>query len=365
MVLVILQHSYLSVNTRLIPRAADLLLWMVTQLAAVAFVSISGTMFSYFLFREPNWKVTYRRYALRAVFLILVAHPTINSARWFFRVTDSIPPLSFLDAIIFDIPITDMIAVCVLISPVLILRLGTELRSLVVVTLWVAAPLAVAFLTSAGPRWVIWKEVIFGAIGDPLVFWWPLTPWLAIFLTGSFAGHALVRLKLSELTADSLVRGLKKVGILLALLGMILTIGYKVLKMSYGREWNPELFGAIYPGQTTALLPGYFAVLAWLLAVLMYRIDISGRYDRFVWFLSILGRASLFTFIVQFAVVESVPALLGLKGTLGLSGFMVLFVVGLAVVWILAYGYGRMRGWFTENDYGECVAAAKASRFTT
>ena len=360
MVLVILQHSYLSVNTRLIPHAADLLLWMVTHLAAIAFVSISGTVFTYFLCTQSIWKTTYRRYALRAVFLILVAHPAINSARWFFRVTDSIPPLSFLDSIIFDIPITDMIAVCVLVSPFLILRLGTGLRSLVVVTLWVVAPVAVAFLTSAGPRWVIWKEVIFGAIEDPLVFWWPLAPWLAIFLAGSFAGYALARLKQGELTADSLVRGLKRVGIVLALLGIFLTIGYKVLKMAYGREWSPELFGAIYPGQTTTLLPGYLAVLAGLFAALLRRIDMSGHYDRFLWFLSILGRTSLFTFVIQFAVVESVPALLGLKEILGLGGFIILFVLGLAVVWVLAYGYGRLRGWFSANDYGECVAAAGA-----
>jgi hypothetical protein len=365
MVLVILQHSYLSVNARLIPSAPNLLLWLVTQLAAVAFVSISGTMFSYFLYIQPYWKTTYRRYAARAAFVILFAHPAISLAGYSFRMAGIENPAgsqSFLQRFILQFPITDTIAVCLLLSPILIVHFTSGLRAVTILTLWVVSPLIIAFVKPAGACWLMPKEAIFGGLGNPTMFWWPLVPWLAIFAVGSFAGRALARLKQGQLGAASLVQRLKKAGITLAICSAILTLGYKLLKMKFGRDWSPDLFLAIYPSQTTTILPGYFAVLAWLFAALMERIEILGKYDRFLWFLSILGRTSMFTFIVQFVVVESVPALLGLKGTLGLGGFLVLFVLGLVVVWMLAYGYGRLRGWFSENDYAECLAAASASQ---
>jgi uncharacterized membrane protein len=365
MVLVILAHAYLSVNAELIPRILDMFLWGVTYSAAVAFVSISGTMFSYFLYAQPNWTTAYRRYAARAAFLLLVAHPAINLTSYCFRVAgkgNSSGGLAFLKQLILDFPITDTIAVCLLVSPLFILRMGTRLKAGTIVALLTATPFVRAFLNPAEPHLLMLKEAIFGGLGMPSVFWWPLAPWLAIFLAGSFVGQALARLKQGTLKAFTLVRELNNAGITLAICSVIFTLGYKILKMGFERDWSPDLFLAIYPSQTTTLLPGYFAVLAWFFASLMRRIDISGRYDRFLWFLSILGRTSLFTFVIQFAVVESVPALLDLKGTLGLGGFLVLFVVGLTVVWVLSYGYGRMRGWFSETDYAECVATARANQ---
>jgi hypothetical protein len=55
--------------------------------------------------------------------------------------------------------------------------------------------------------------------------------------------------------------------------------------------------------------------------------------------------------VIQFAVVESVPALFGMKGASGLAGFMVLFVAGSTLLWMVAYLYGRWRGWISDNDY--------------
>jgi hypothetical protein len=105
------------------------------------------------------------------------------------------------------------------------------------------------------------------------------------------------------------------------------------------------------------------AALAWLLSGLIHQIDIAGNYNRIFWFLSIMGRTSLFTFVIQFAVVQSFPAMLGFKGSLGLKGYLLLFIMGLTVTWLLSYSYGRLRGWFQNNDYAECVKAAKARCF--
>lgn len=363
MVLVLLQHSYLSANRELIPSFVDLLLWGTTYCAAVAFVSISGMMYTYFLYTQSNLRSVYRRYAARAAFLILVAHPAINVTTYYFRLLviygDSSMHRTLLERLFLDFPITDTIGVCLLVAPVFIIYFGPVLRGVTILTMLLTTLFFRAFVIPAEPSYLIPAEAIFGALGLRAVNWSPLVPWLAIFLTGSFVGQALARVKQGTLKVSVLIHEMNRAGIALAVCGIILTTSYKLLKMTFGGVWSPNLFLAIYPGQTTTLLPGYFAVLLWVLAALMQRIDISGRYDRFVWLLSIAGRTSLFTFVVQFAVVESVPALLGYKRSLGLTGFLFLFIVGQIIMWFLSYAYGRLRGWFQKNDYAECVRTAR------
>ncbi|NLI82146.1 MAG: DUF1624 domain-containing protein [Deltaproteobacteria bacterium] len=98
MVLVVLQHSYLSADMKAFPHLLDMLLWGVTGLAAVAFMSISGMMYSYFLFSRADGRVVYRRYVRRALFLILAAHPAINLLSYPFRAVEhgGVPDLQLL-----------------------------------------------------------------------------------------------------------------------------------------------------------------------------------------------------------------------------------------------------------------------------
>lgn len=363
MVLVIMQHCFFHVNIEQIPQFVIQILYLVTYLAAVAFVSISGAVFSYSLYHQSNWQSKYQRYALRAVFMLMFAHPAINLANYFFYMVNSEGSVSIVERLILGFPITDTIAICLLFSPVFILGLDPIARALTIVIILATTPFIVAFILPARPPLVVVKEVLFGTLGEPSVFWWPLIPWLAIFSTGSFTGQALMGVKQGTLSISSFLRGLIKAGFVLATFSVVITAGYKLFKVAYGAYWSANLFRAFYPDQTTTLLPGYFAVLAWLLAGLMYRIDVCGNFDFFLWFLSILGRTSLFTFIIQFAVVESVPALLGFTGSLGLEGYLFLFFAGLSIVWLMSYSYGRARGWITINDCAECRKAAKMSRF--
>ena len=283
MVLVILQHSYLSADMKSIPPLFDFFTWNVTGLAAVAFVSISGMMYSYFLYTHTHWRLAYRRYARRAAFLILAVHPVINLSSYYFNAAGhggSAGSFTFLDQILLNFPITDMIAVCLLVASVFVIGLSPFQRAVAIVTMLVSDVLFRAFVLPEEPHWAIIQEATFGGLGLPKVFWFPLIPWLAIFLTGSFAGYALACLKKGALDISALVRGMKNVGIILAVCGVVLTIGYKMLKIAFGGDWSPNLFLAIYPGQTTTLLPVYLALLALLFAALVQRMDISGRYNR-------------------------------------------------------------------------------------
>jgi uncharacterized membrane protein len=367
MVLVILQHAYLSVNRQLIPPLLDMFLWGLTYIAAIAFVSISGMMCSYFFNTQTNWKLPYRRYVARAIFLIFGAHLAINLTSYYFRVTggsDWLISHSSVEQFFLGSPITDTIGFCLLMAPVFIIYWSPAQRAVAIVLMLVATAIIRAFVIPTGPYWTILNEATFGVLGEPKLFWVPLVPWFAVFLTGSFIGKALACLKSGEINLPTLIQKMNKTAIVFAISGAIFTLCYKLLRIVFGGVLSPNLFLAIYPGQTTTLLPGYLSMLLWLFSALIQHIDIHGCYDRFTWFLSVFGRTSLFTFIVQFAVAESIPALMGLKGSLGLAGFLFLFGTSTIVMWLLSYLYGRLRGWITKRDYEEILSLV-AGRVTT
>jgi uncharacterized membrane protein len=362
MVLVILQHSYLSTNMTSIPKFIDMLVWSITALAAVAFVSISGAMYSYFLYIQPDWRLAYRRYAGRALFLLLAVHPMINLTSCCFRLSGTGTASGFRQVmadLFLDFPITDTIGLCMLLTPLIILSFNTLQRFMIIVGMLLITVLIRALVIPADPHVQILKEALFGGLSLPKVFWFPLIPWIAIFLTGSFVGQGMMRLRQGSLKVQHLIQALNTGGCALAVSYVVLMIGYKFIKMYWGVHWNQDIMLAISPSQTTTMLPGYLAVLSWLLAALIHRIDVSGHYDRLAWFLSISGRTSLFTYVVQFIIVESVPALLGYKGALGLTGFILLFFIGLFIMTLLSYIYGRMRGWIMQNDYINTVHIMK------
>jgi len=135
----------------------------------------------------------------------------------------------------------------------------------------------------------------------------------------------------------------------------------RLLRGAYGPALGPFLTELLSPDRTTALLPAYLAILAALLAALLVYADGKGRYDRLLWALSVLGRTSLFTYVIQFVFVHSVPAWLGLKGTLDLGGTVALAAGATLLTWLCAYAYGRGRGWLGPDDYGSLRRLGGAS----
>ncbi len=363
MVLMILAHSYLNVNEKLLPPALTLFFWFLNYLPAVAFVWISGTVFSYFLYSASDPAKTCRRYAARAAFLILIAHPAINLASLGFTMPmheASFGYSSLLSQLVFSFPITDTIAVCLLLAPFFITGLVPLRRGSVILAMLFITPLVIALINPHHLFLLLIKEALFGVIVEPRVFWCPLIPWFAIFLTGSFMGQSLALVRQGKLSYTDLLQTMYKTALILVLISILLTSGYKLIKAAFIDDWNQNIFSALYPKQTTSLLPCYLGLLYLIFAWLVHRIEIEGHYDRFVWFLSVFGRNALFTFIVQFAVVESLPALLGLRGRIGLTGFITLFIIGSCIVWLFSFAYGRMRGWVSEHDYAEHIEIARS-----
>lgn len=362
MVLVIFEHSYHSVNQNLVPPALDSVIWLTTGLAAVAFVAISGMVCSYFLSTRPSWKRVYQRYAKRAVFMLLAVHPVINLSTYLSRavLASNMPgqgsPWAWLAL---NIPITDTIALCLLVSPPIVVRLGAVARIWGITLLLVLSFLATILLRPESLAGSYVQEALFGVVGRPRLFWFPVVPWLAIFLAGSLAGDGLARVVKGTLDDAALMRRLNRVGLGLASISVVAVVAYRVLNASLAGMVPPGVLSALHPTRTTTLLPGYLSVLVLLFVRFRKDLDLSGTGGRVAWLLSILGRTSLFTYVTQFFVVKNVPVLLGFKGRIGLPGFLVLFVSGLGVMLALSYWYGRLRGWIVKGDF-EAFSVARA-----
>lgn len=354
MVLVILQHSYLSVDRESIPVLFDAFLWNITSLAAIAFVAIAGVVCSYSLYSQTGLKFPYGRFIPRAAFLILLVHPAINLTNCFFRfgrIDSSIYSLSFPGQLLFDFPITDTIGLCLLLSPFFIVRLGDVPRTIGIVAMLFVSLLARVLVAPENHLLQILKEGIFGVVGLPEIFWFPIVPWLAIFLTGTFLGKSYRNIERDTNDISALIHRMKKTAIGLTALSLALLCAYKLLKVLVYPQGSAIILSLIAPDRTSTLLPGCLAILLWILSVFEQRISLSGRFSRLAWCLSVFGRTSLFTYVVQFVVVESIPALFGLKGVLGFRGFLTLFFAGLVVMWFLSYFYGRLRGWLEPKDF--------------
>jgi uncharacterized membrane protein len=358
MVLVIMQHSYLGVvNFKVINPLIHIIIIGITSCAPVAFVTISGMMYSYFLYSVQDWKSKYIHYTKRAA-LLLAIHPVIKlmcNFSFFIENIHTLNPHLLLARLLINSPITDLIGICMLVAPLPIIYLRPVQRVVFIVSMLIITVFINAFFLPSDTGVFFLKEAIFGSLSTKKVFWFSLVPWLSIFLAGSFMGHALMQLRNRVFDTSVLIRRMNRIGIILTLLSAILITGYYLLRIPFRSLINTNFLLSLYPGPTTTLLPGYLAVLLFFFALLLERININRRYSRISWLLSIMGRTSLFTFVIQFAVVKGIPEFLGYKGTLGLGGFFFLFISGQAITLFLSYLYGRLRGWISKNDYEESL----------
>jgi hypothetical protein len=339
-------------------------------MASVAFMAVSGMMISYFLLearaagsgRTPGQVAA--RFRWRALFLLVFAHPAIQLAR-----------LGNLDApelgvwgqlvhrLIYDFPITDTIALCLVLAPPLMLRLSPAGQLALAVGLLAVTPAVRLLWQPSAALPSVLEAALFGTVSEqPMVgVGWPLAPWLGIFLLGGLAGGLLARARRGEISLPALVRRLLVQAAWLFGVGCALVAAYKLLRITRSGAVPELAFQVLYPDRTTALLPIYLSLLTVLLAALLWHVDWRGRYDRVLWGLSVLGRTSLFTYVTQFVFVHSLPAACGLRGRLDLAGVLGIAAMAVAATWLLAYGYGRARGWIAADDYRALCALGGGS----
>jgi len=348
MILVIYSHAKIVLDPGTVSNLTYTLLQYSSMIASVTFMVVSGTMISYFLYSGRSFDRVYYRYLKRAALLLIIVHPIIR----FLAYPVFAGEVSFFNYLTRYVPITDTIGVSLLIAPFLIIRLNDRARALVIIACLTISPLIAEFVLLDNSYLTGLKELIFGAAhGQPTVMYvfFPIVPWLGIFLIGSYFGKVITGLQKGSISMPAISRLARRYAVELALFCLFTIGAYKILKMQFGTVWDMQIFHLLYPQRTTSFLPGFLAIIILAVSFLVTRIDYSGHYGFFSRAAAVFGRTSLFTFVTQFAVVWSLPTLIGIKNSWDIFGFAGYVIATLIICWLLSFGYEHLRTYWRQH----------------
>lgn len=348
MMLIIFAHTRMLIDQSITSPLSYTLLFYATNISTVTFTFVNGTMLSYFFVTSKDSKATYLRFARRAA-LLLACHPLIKILSFPAHRDE----FAFWTFFWVDFPITDTIACCLLTTPLICRYCRGTSRLWIIVTTLVLSPAVSLFSDSGHPTLRAMIEFLFGSLWwarDPLTIPFPLLPWIAIDLCGSFMGEALAKYRRGQLSHVELNSRFGRYAKSLALLSAALIATYKLCKVSLAKNIPAVVFEVYYPSKTTALLPLYLSILFVTLTKLFERIDINGDHSAITKFPAVFGRTSLFSYITHFVVAVSLPAILGFKGNLNVHQFFLAAIWNVCMTWVCAVWYGYWRGWIRIED---------------
>jgi uncharacterized membrane protein len=280
----------------------------IAMLASPAFILISGSMLG-MLARERSreqFDSVRERFVDRGLFLLIVAHVLIVFAhlplhagryawiRWGF--------------------ITDTIAVCLLVGPALVDRLPARAR------------LALAGAMYAGSWWIVlaWhpsglvarflKDTVVGPMGDSTrLSNFPILPWLALYVAGTVLGEELVARRRRSESPSAIVASLGAVALLVAAAWTIVIGAGSPPSDVYSRVADlGSPFQKVPPGPLYLLGYGGLAMLMMAAVIRAEERRIALPVLRVA---ALVGRASLFVFVLQYYVNFALVPMLHLPDT--------------------------------------------------
>jgi len=271
-----------------------------TMVASPSFMLVSG-MVSGFLYhtRGEGFKRFRVKLVDRGLFLLIVAHGLIGISRMYITQTEGISAafrvLFITDAIGFSIIVGPMIISRVRMIPRVLLGAGILAGSWWMFLSFVPQSFAVRFAA----------ETLWGVTGPQIFSYsFPFLPWLAVYLMGSGLGEQLSRYYQAGRQTEA-VLFLFKVGVLGVMIATASKVTYWLLK------WK----GLVSPGEiayqlTTPLQklppgPVYVLFYGGLGVMMVGSLFLMEQKDAGRWLrreLSVLGRTSLFLFVLQYFV---------------------------------------------------------------
>jgi hypothetical protein len=333
MVLIIATHALRSLAPDAAPRAVRLALRYALS-GTVGFTTVSGMLIGYFaVARAPDLARIHRRYRTQAIRLLLVAHPLIVLAL--------VGPLA-RDAPAWDyglrtLYITDVLALLFLAVVPRVHRAEPLVRLGLGVALIVVARLV--WLTPVEPGPLLFARDLLCGIGEGervLLSTYAVLPLAGFFLVGSFVGDRFAR---AEARGQLDQLGRRFVLAATGLVGLSLALGALWVA---GKRGAPVLAAEpirrlLYPDYHLSLYPAYLGLTLALVGLLVRRRSV-GPLQRF--FL-IFGKTSLFTFVVQYYVVQTLPWALGWEGALSTAELAVFLAAALGVLFAAATLWNR------------------------
>jgi uncharacterized membrane protein len=300
---VCLSHFAITYFARTPGTRPEHLLLVIGLFATPTFILVSGTVLGFLAAGRPS-ALLRRRLVDRGLFLLLVAHAVILVAH--------VPFVGGLTAALRWEFVTDTIAVCLVVGPLVVLRLGPRARLGAA-----AAGYVLSWVVVALPPWPGWaggvREVLFGALRlEHLGYGFPVVPWLCVYLAATPLGERLRALREAGegRHASPLLFRLALAAVGLAALGTALHHGLKHVATFPGQAYLAALTAAaqkLPPGPVYLGLEGGMGLG---LLALFAHLDRTDRFTALGRGTAVVGRSSLLGFVVQYFVYYSAVTLI-------------------------------------------------------
>jgi len=314
----------------------------IAMLASPAFMLISGSMLGMLASERSRkqFEAVRDRFFDRGLFLLIVAHALIVIAhlplhagryawiRWGF--------------------ITDTIAVCLLVGPALIERLPSRMRLALAGAMYTGSWWTVLAWHPSGLVARFLKDTVVGPMGDSTrLSNFPILPWLALYIAGTVLGEEMVARRRRFESPAAVVASLGAAALLVAVawtvaIGAGNPDGLRPMSDVYSRVADlGSPFQKVPPGPLYLL--GYGG-LAMLLTAAIMRAEERRAAMPALRGAALVGRASLFVFVVQYYVNFALVPVLHLPDT---PWWPLFFVVSLAALYIattvwMSFGLNRL-----------------------
>ncbi len=352
MLLVFVAHFSQELTVGPATMGVPLLLFQVGELAPVIFVLVSGLTLAFVLGHATPGSLAHARVRVldRALFILLVIHGVL-------LVTDVLlAPYRRGPRQVF---ITDTLALSLIVGMILLPRTGRSVRLAVAGILyglgWITHalwhPTAVGFATVA-------DEILTGPTAShALDSGFPVLEWAGVFLVGTVLGETLVSAGSPQARHEWAVRLLRS-GVGAVVVAMCLKAFLLIPAVHSSVTLRPALreflsiFGKTPPSPVYLMFFGGIAACLIAGATLPSVRGVAPRVNAWV---AVLGRNSLFVFVLQSAVFRDLVARLPLEGHPLVWPFA--FALATLFIWSGALLWDRLGGnrWFTLG-VGQLVA---------
>ncbi len=293
------------------------------------FTMVSGVLLGYFAVVRTDMSGIFVKYRERGLQLLITTHALIAAALYFPFTNGDV---EFTEFFIKRWYITDTLAVIFIFFAPGAIRLSVRARLILTGVLLVAGTFIRAGFFPESDALLAIKELFFGTWGDRKVLYdaYPIVPLTAMFLVGTVLGDYYARARQSDSLRAFCRRMLVWGAPLLVLSGVMIGVW---LICKQGIIESQLLQDAFFPLRSFTLYPIYLAGFMALFAFWIWRRELTGGKLTLIErdFVA-QGRTSLFTYVVQYIVVQTLPYIFGLWGTLDAVGLVLLSIFGISVV---------------------------------
>jgi hypothetical protein len=300
MLFVLLSHftgTYFGEGAAIAP-----LLRTICMVASPGFMLISGMMLG-FLYRRDRHDFGRIRLHLfdKALFLLTAGHLIIWLAH-FLRLPDAHSLLRYSF-------ITDSVAISVLLVSVTITGMRMRTRAVAGLGVYVLSWLLVLTWQPHVPSIELIKDTFVGAYGRPSAWLYnvPLLPWLGLYLVGTVLGERLGVLNACG-DRDRFAREVFRLGVVAVTMSLVLKLAFQVIRslliVTHARTLEAlrataSMAYKLPPSPAYMLLFGGSALMIFGIVL---SLDERPLFDPFMRWTALLGRNSLFVFLVQYYV---------------------------------------------------------------